>query len=152
MSKLYIVPTPIGNLEDMTMRAIKVLQEVDCILAEDTRTSGILMKHFDIKTRMQSHHKFNEHKTVEAVVERLRAGETIALVSERRLYPIPVFCWCVRAVRQEYLLSVCPGRQLLYRLLSIQDCRATGLRSKVFFLRKKVGQLVWGNCRLSLGQ
>ena len=82
MSKLYIVPTPIGNLEDMTMRAIKVLQEVDCILAEDTRTSGILMKHFDIKTRMQSHHKFNEHKTVEAVVERLRAGETIALVSD----------------------------------------------------------------------
>ena len=82
MSKLYIVPTPIGNLEDMTMRAIKVLQEVDCILAEDTRTSGILMKHFDIKTRMQSHHKFNEHKNVEAVVERLRAGETIALVSD----------------------------------------------------------------------
>lgn len=82
MSKLYIVPTPIGNLDDMTMRAVKVLQEVDCILAEDTRTSGILMKHFDIKTRMQSHHKFNEHKTVEAVVERLLAGETIALVSD----------------------------------------------------------------------
>lgn len=82
MSKLYIVPTPIGNLDDMTMRAIKVLQEVDCILAEDTRTSSILMKHFDIKTRMQSHHKFNEHKTVEAIVERLLAGETIALVSD----------------------------------------------------------------------
>ena len=82
MSKLYIVPTPIGNLDDMTMRAVKVLQEVDCILAEDTRTSGILMKHFDIKTRMQSHHKFNEHKTVEAIVERLLAGETIALVSD----------------------------------------------------------------------
>lgn len=82
MSKLYIVPTPIGNLDDMTMRAIKVLQEVDCILAEDTRTSSILMKHFDIKTRMQSHHKFNEHKTVEAVVDRLLAGETIALVSD----------------------------------------------------------------------
>lgn len=82
MSKLYIVPTPIGNLDDMTMRAVKVLQEVDCILAEDTRTSSILMKHFDIKTRMQSHHKFNEHKTVEAIVERLLAGETIALVSD----------------------------------------------------------------------
>lgn len=82
MSKLYIVPTPIGNLDDMTMRAVKVLQEVDCILAEDTRTSSILMKHFDIKTRMQSHHKFNEHKTVEAVVDRLLAGETIALVSD----------------------------------------------------------------------
>ena len=82
MSKLYIVPTPIGNLDDMTMRAVKVLQEADCILAEDTHTSGILMKHFDIKTRMQSHHKFNEHKTVEAIVERLLAGETIALVSD----------------------------------------------------------------------
>ena len=82
MSKLYIVPTPIGNLDDMTMRAIKVLQEVDCVLAEDTRTSGILMKHFGIKTRMQSHHKFNEHKTVEAVVERLLAGESIALISD----------------------------------------------------------------------
>lgn len=82
MSKLYIVPTPVGNLEDMTMRAIRVLQEADCILAEDTRTSGILMKHFDIKTRMQSHHKFNEHKTVDAIVERIKAGETIALVSD----------------------------------------------------------------------
>ena len=83
MSKLYIVPTPIGNLDDMTMRAVKVLQEVDCILAEDTRTSGILMKHFDIKTRMQSHHKFNEHKTVEAIDIRIvLAGETIALVSD----------------------------------------------------------------------
>ncbi|MCD8287740.1 MAG: 16S rRNA (cytidine(1402)-2'-O)-methyltransferase, partial [Porphyromonadaceae bacterium] len=82
MSKLYIVPTPVGNLEDMTMRAIRVLQEVDCILAEDTRTSGVLMKHFGIKTQMQSHHKFNEHKTVEGIVERLKAGETIALVSD----------------------------------------------------------------------
>ena len=148
MSKLYIVPTPIGNLEDMTMRAIKVLQEVDCILAEDTRTSGILMKHFDIKTRMQSHHKFNEHKTVEAVVERLRAGETIALVSDAGTPAIsdPGFL-LVRESRKAGIPVEC-----LYRLLSIQDCRVTGLRSKVFFLRKKVGQLVWGNWRLSLGQ
>ena len=82
MAKLYIVPTPVGNLEDMTMRAIRILQEVDCVLAEDTRTSGILMKHFDIKTRMQSHHKFNEHKTVEGVVERIKGGENIALISD----------------------------------------------------------------------
>ena len=82
MAKLYIVPTPVGNLEDMTMRAIRILQEVDCVLAEDTRTSGILMKHFDIKTRMQSHHKFNEHKTVEGVVERIKGGEDIALISD----------------------------------------------------------------------
>ena len=82
MAKLYIVPTPVGNLEDMTMRAIRILQEVDCVLAEDTRTSGILMNHFDIKTRMQSHHKFNEHKTVEGVVERIKGGEDIALISD----------------------------------------------------------------------
>lgn len=82
MGKLYVVPTPVGNLEDMTFRAIKVLKEVDLILAEDTRTSGILLKHFEIKNVMQSHHKFNEHKTVESVVNRIKAGETIALISD----------------------------------------------------------------------
>lgn len=80
--KLYIVPTPVGNLEDMTMRAIRVLKEVDLILAEDTRTSGVLLKHFDIKTPMQSHHKFNEHQTCARVVERLLGGENIALISD----------------------------------------------------------------------
>lgn len=79
---LYIVPTPVGNLEDMTMRAVRVLKEVDLVLAEDTRTSSILMKHFDIHTPMQSHHKFNEHNTVKPLVERLEAGENIALVSD----------------------------------------------------------------------
>lgn len=82
MSKLYIVPTPIGNLEDMTFRSIKVLKEVDCILAEDTRNSGKLLKHFDIGTPMQSHHMHNEHKTVETLVKRMHAGETIALISD----------------------------------------------------------------------
>ena len=82
MSKLYVVPTPVGNLEDMTFRAINVLREVDCILAEDTRTSGILLKHYDIRTRMQSHHKFNEHQTVEGIVTRIEGGETIALISD----------------------------------------------------------------------
>lgn len=77
-----MVPTPVGNLEDMTFRAIKVLKEADLILAEDTRTSGILLKHFEIKNVMQSHHKFNEHKTVESVVNRIKAGETIALISD----------------------------------------------------------------------
>ncbi|MBE98891.1 16S rRNA (cytidine(1402)-2'-O)-methyltransferase [Flavobacterium coralii] len=82
MGKLYIVPTPIGNLEDMTFRAIKVLKEADLILAEDTRTSGKLMKHFEIATHMQSHHMHNEHKTVEGIVKRIQAGETIALISD----------------------------------------------------------------------
>lgn len=82
IGKLYVVPTPIGNLEDMTLRAIRVLQECDLILAEDTRTSGVLLKHFGIQTRTQSHHKFNEHRTVSNVVERIKAGERIALVSD----------------------------------------------------------------------
>ena len=82
MGKLYVVPTPVGNLEDMTFRAIRVLKEADLILAEDTRTSGILLKHFEIKNAMTSHHKFNEHKTVEGIVNRLKAGETIALISD----------------------------------------------------------------------
>ena len=82
MAKLTVVPTPVGNLEDMTFRAIRVLKEADLILAEDTRTTGILLKHFEIQNRMQSHHKFNEHKTVEQVAARIKAGENIALVSD----------------------------------------------------------------------
>ena len=81
-SKLYLVPTPIGNLEDITLRAIRVLKEVDLILAEDTRTSGKLLKHFEISTPMMSHHMHNEHKTVESLVKRLQAGETMALISD----------------------------------------------------------------------
>lgn len=82
MSKLFLVPTPIGNLEDMTFRAIKVLKEVDLILAEDTRNSGKLLKHFEINTPMQSHHMHNEHKTVEGVVRQIRNGKTVALISD----------------------------------------------------------------------
>jgi len=80
--KLYVVPTPVGNLEDMTFRAIRVLKEVDLILAEDTRTSGFLLKHFGIETPMHSHHKFNEHKTVDNVVQRIKNGQTVALISD----------------------------------------------------------------------
>lgn len=82
MGILYVVPTPVGNLEDMTFRAVRILKEADLVLAEDTRTSGLLLKHFEIKNAMQSHHKFNEHKTLESVINRLRSGETIALVSD----------------------------------------------------------------------
>ena len=82
MGKLFIVPTPIGNLEDMTFRAIRILKEADLILAEDTRTSGKLLKHFEIGTHMHSHHMHNEHKTVENLISRLKAGEIIALISD----------------------------------------------------------------------
>ena len=82
MAKLFLVPTPIGNLDDMTFRAVKVLQEADLILAEDTRTSGKLLKHFEITTQMHSHHMHNEHKTVEGLVDRIKNGQTIALISD----------------------------------------------------------------------
>ena len=82
MGKLYIVPTPIGNLEDITLRALRILKEVNVILAEDTRTSGVLLKHFSIDKKMISHHLHNEHKTVEQVVERIKSGETVALISD----------------------------------------------------------------------
>jgi 16S rRNA (cytidine1402-2'-O)-methyltransferase len=82
MSKLYLVPTPIGNLEDMTFRAINVLKEVDFILAEDTRTSGKLLKHYEIATPMHSHHMHNEHKSVDGIVKRIQAGETCAVISD----------------------------------------------------------------------
>jgi 16S rRNA (cytidine1402-2'-O)-methyltransferase len=82
ISKLYIVPTPIGNLEDITLRAIKILKAVDIILAEDTRTSGKLLKHYDIDTPMLSHHMHNEHKMVDRIVDRILAGENFALISD----------------------------------------------------------------------
>jgi 16S rRNA (cytidine1402-2'-O)-methyltransferase len=82
MSRLYIVPTPIGNLEDITLRAIRILKEVDLILAEDTRTSSHLLRHYEISTRLIPHHKFNEHKTVERVADQILSGESIALISD----------------------------------------------------------------------
>ena len=97
MAKLYVVPTPVGNLEDMTMRAIRVLKEADCVLAEDTRTSGILMKHFEIKTRMQSHHKFND------LLPDYK-GEKIShsyRMPVHRQFLIPVFYWSGNVGKQE---------------------------------------------------
>ncbi|WP_421808441.1 16S rRNA (cytidine(1402)-2'-O)-methyltransferase [Flagellimonas sp.] len=82
MGKLYLVPTPIGNLEDMTFRAIKVLKEVDVVLAEDTRTSGKLLKHFEINTPLQSHHMHNEHKQVDGLVQKMKEGAIFALISD----------------------------------------------------------------------
>ena len=82
MGKLYLVPTPIGNLEDMTLRAIKVLKEVDVVLAEDTRTSGKLLKHFEINTHLQSHHMHNEHKQIDGLVQKMKEGTTYALISD----------------------------------------------------------------------
>lgn len=111
MSKLYVVPTPVGNLEDITYRALRILKEVSFILAEDTRTTGMLLKHFDVQTRMQSHHKFNEHKTVESVVERIKAGESVALVSDAGTPSIsdPGFLVVRECVRNGVEVECLPG-------------------------------------------
>ena len=111
MGRLYVVPTPVGNLEDMTFRAIRVLKEADLILAEDTRTSGILLKHFEIKKPMISHHKFNEHQTVEGIVNRIKAGETIALISDAGTPAIsdPGFLVVRECVRNEIEVQCLPG-------------------------------------------
>lgn len=95
MAKLTVVPTPVGNLEDMTFRAIRVLKEADLILAEDTRTTGILLKHFEIQNKMQSHHKFNEHKTVEQIAPVSREARISPLfpMPVRRPSPIRDSCW-----------------------------------------------------------
>ena len=111
MGTLYIVPTPVGNMEDMTLRAIRILKEVDLVLAEDTRTSGILLKHFDIKNQLMSHHKFNEHGTSAGVVQRLQAGQNIALISDAGTPGIsdPGFFLVREAVRAGIEVQTLPG-------------------------------------------
>ena len=111
MAILYIVPTPVGNMEDMTMRAIRILKEADVVLAEDTRTSGILLKHFGISRPLLSHHKFNEHGTSAAIIERLLAGQTVALISDAGTPGIsdPGFFLVREAVRAGIEVQTLPG-------------------------------------------
>ena len=111
MSKLFIIPTPVGNLEDITFRAIRTLKEVDLILAEDTRTTGILLKHYDIKNQVQSHHKFNEHQTSANIVERIRSGEKVALISDAGTPAIsdPGFLIVRECVRNNIAVECLPG-------------------------------------------
>ena len=111
MGTLYIVPTPVGNMEDMTFRAIRILKEADLILAEDTRTSGILLKHYEIKNTLLSHHKFNEHGTSAGIVNRLLAGENVALISDAGTPGIsdPGFFLVREAVRAGVEVQCLPG-------------------------------------------
>jgi len=115
MAKLYIVPTPIGNLKDITLRAIEVLNEVDLILAEDTRTSGKLLKHYEIGTHMQSHHMHNEHKTVDGLIQKLQAGTSIALISDAGTPAIsdPGFLLVRAAVKAGVEVDCLPGATAL---------------------------------------
>ena len=142
MGRLYVVPTPVGNLEDMTFRAIRILKEADLILAEDTRTSGILLKHFEIKKPMQSHHKFNEHQMVESVVNRIKGGETIALISDAGTPGIsdPGFLVVRECVRNGIEVQCLPGATAFVPALV-----ASGLPNEKFcfegFLPQKKGRM-----------
>ena len=142
MGKLYVVPTPVGNLEDMTFRAIRILKEADLILAEDTRTSGILLKHFEIKNAMMSHHKFNEHKTVDGIVNRIKAGETVALISDAGTPAIsdPGFLVVRECVRHGIEVQCLPGATAFVPALV-----ASGLPNDRFcfegFLPQKKGRM-----------
>ena len=111
MGMLYVVPTPVGNMEDITFRAVRVLKEADLVLAEDTRTSGMLLKHYGISNHLMSHHKFNEHGTSAAVVQRLLSGETVALVSDAGTPGIsdPGFFLVREAVRAGVEVQCLPG-------------------------------------------
>ncbi|MEI6124207.1 MAG: 16S rRNA (cytidine(1402)-2'-O)-methyltransferase [Bacteroidota bacterium] len=111
MSKLYIVPTPIGNLEDITLRAIRILKEVDVILAEDTRNSGVLLKYHAISTKLFAYHQFNEHKTLQTIIQKIQSGETLALISDAGTPGIsdPGFLLIRECVREGIEVECLPG-------------------------------------------
>jgi probable S-adenosylmethionine-dependent methyltransferase, YraL family len=111
MAKLYLVPTPIGNLEDITLRALRVLKEVDLILAEDTRTSSVLLKRYEITTHMESHHKFNEHKTADKICEKILSGINVALISDAGTPGIsdPGFLLVRNCVKHRIEVETLPG-------------------------------------------
>lgn len=121
MSKLYLVPTPIGNLEDITFRAIRILKEVDFILAEDTRTTGFLLKHYEIVNKMISHHKFNEHSTVLRTVERIKSGETAALVSDAGTPGIsdPGYLLVLKCIEADIEVECLPGPSALIPAVAV---------------------------------
>ncbi len=142
MGKLYVVPTPVGNLEDITLRAIRVLKEVDSVLAEDTRTSGFLLRHLGIEKKMQPFHKFNEHKALEQLVERLRLGETWHWSPMQALRPSPTrdSCWSGPAWMQTSRWNVCPGQRHLSPLWFNRACPVSGFALKGSCLSRKEGK------------
>lgn len=139
--KLFVVPTPVGNLEDITMRAIRILKEADLVLAEDTRTTSILFKHFDITTPMASHHKFNEHASVERVAERILSGQTVALVSDAGTPAIsdPGFLLVRECVRRNIAVECLPGATAFVPAL-VNSALPTDYFSFVGFLPQKKGR------------
>ncbi|MDR1674867.1 MAG: 16S rRNA (cytidine(1402)-2'-O)-methyltransferase [Tannerella sp.] len=121
MAKLFLIPTPVGNLEDMTFRAVRLLKEVDVILAEDTRTSMILLKHYGIRNRLHSHHKFNEHRQTEQIAERIRGGENMALISDAGTPSVsdPGFLLVRECVRQGVEVECLPGATAFVPALAV---------------------------------
>ena len=111
MGTLYIIPTPVGNMEDITLRALRILKEADLVLAEDTRTSGNLLRHYEINNHLMAHHKFNEHGTTSGIIERLKAGQNIALISDAGTPGIsdPGFFLAREAARNDIEVITLPG-------------------------------------------
>ena len=140
MGILYIVPTPVGNMEDMTLRAIRILKEADLVLAEDTRTSSVLLKHFDIKNHLQAHHKFNEHGTTLRVIEKLKAGQTVALISDAgtRDSILPV-----KQRKRVLLCRHCRVQRLAFLLSYHQDYLVTDFVLKDSCLKRKAEPPIW---------
>ena len=147
MGILYIVPTPVGNMEDMTFRAIRILKEVDLVLAEDTRTSGILLKHYEIKNALMSHHKFNEHGTSAGIVNRLLAGENIALISDAGTPGIsdPGFYLVREAVRAGVEVQCLPGATAFVpALVSMDGLKiSTRCRAKTALFTRRINSSVF---------
>lgn len=139
MGKLFLVPTPVGNMEDMTLRAIRVLKECDLILAEDTRTSSVLMKHFEIKTRMQSHHKFNEHQTLQTIIGQLKGGDTIALITDAGTPGIsdPGFLLVRECVKEGIDVECLPGATAFVPALAVSGIPSDRFCFEGFLPQKK---------------
>jgi 16S rRNA (cytidine1402-2'-O)-methyltransferase len=138
-SKLFLVPTPIGNLEDITFRALRVLKEVSLILAEDTRTTGILLKHFEIRNKMLSYHKFNEHQTVEGIVSRIKAGENVAVVSDAGTPGIsdPGFLLVRECLAQSIEVECLPGATAFVPALAVSGLPTDRFVFEGFLPQKK---------------
>ena len=142
--KLYLVPTPIGNLEDMTYRAVRILREADMILAEDTRTSSKLLKHFEITNKLIAHHKFNEHKTVAGIAEKIKAGENIALITDAGTPGIsdPGFLLVRKCVEEQIEVECLPGATALIPALAVSGLPTDKFTFEGFLPQKKGRQKI----------
>ena len=150
MSKLFVIPTPIGNLEDITLRALRVMKEVDLIVAEDTRTTGFLLKHFGIETRMISYHKFNEHKSTESIVEKIQSGMSIGLVSDAGTPGIsdPGYLLVKSCIDHGIAVECLPGATAFVPALILSGFASDSFCYEGFLPHKKGRQTKWKEINL----